>query len=149
MKSFEASAPAAGPSAAWSAVREVADWPNWTESITSIEGPQSGLAVGQSFRVAQPGMPQLVWTVTEVNIGRGFSWSAKSPGVRTVGRHWLSTDRSEVSTIHVSVEQSGPLAWLVWALTSGRTKRYLQLEVDGLAAASKSASVAERPRDGC
>jgi hypothetical protein len=148
MKSFAASAPAANPSAAWQALQEVIDWPNWTESVTSIEGPPGDITAGQSFRVTQPRMPQLVWTVTDVKNRRGFSWSAKSPGVSTVGHHWLSTDDNNVTTIHVSIEQTGPLAWLVWALTNRRTKRYLQLEANGLAAASKQASMRERLREG-
>ncbi len=137
MKSFEASAiVAAGPAAAWTALSNVTDWPNWTESMTTIEGPPAAITTGQAYTVKQPGMPRMVWTVSEVDDGHGFSWTAPSPGVTTVGRHWISTDGLGGTRIHLSVEQTGPLARLIGALTGRRTRRYLQMEADGLAAAS-------------
>ncbi|MEV0649468.1 SRPBCC family protein [Phytomonospora sp. NPDC050363] len=128
----------ASPRRCWTVLTDVADWPNWTTSITSVtpfDGPE--LAVGRRYRLEQPGMPALVWTVKTLVEGEYFDWEARSPGVRTVGRHALHpTDTG--TRIEVGIDQTGPLAWLAGLLMGAKTRRYLALEAAGLKAAGES-----------
>ncbi len=125
----------------WSALSEVATWPQWTASMTEVAGLDGpNLKPGNRFRVTQPGLPKAVWEVTEVKEGESFVWVNRAPGVHTVAFHRL-TARPDGTEIAIGITQTGPLAWLVGALTAGKTRRYLKLEAAGLKAASESHGV--------
>lgn len=136
---FTTSATATAPKdACWAVLTDVADWPNWTASITSVTPvDDADLAVGRRYRLEQPGMPALTWTVTTLDDGTAFDWEARSPGVHTVGWHRLTAD-GEGTRIDVGVRQTGPLAWLVGLLTGGKTRRFIAMEAAGLKAAGES-----------
>jgi uncharacterized membrane protein len=124
---------------AWQALTDVTSWPEWTTSMTSVERLDDGLlAVGSRARVSQPGMPSLVWEVSEVRDHEEFTWTTHSPGVRTSGRHLLHSNADGTTRITLEIRQSGPLSGLIGALTGRRTRRYLALEAAGLKAASEA-----------
>jgi uncharacterized membrane protein len=123
--------------AAWKALVDVADWPRWTTSIDTVERLDDGpLEVGSQARIKQPGMPALLWEVTELDKGRGFVWTTHSPGVTSTGSHWLQAGPSG-TTLTLTLEQHGALAGLVRALTGRRTRRYMALEAAGIKACSE------------
>jgi uncharacterized membrane protein len=125
--------------ATWAALTDVNDWPRWTKSMTSVERLDSGdLRVGSRARVKQPGMPSMVWQVDDLRENEGFSWAATSLGVRVTGHHWLSRNPDGTTHIRLSVEQRGPLAGVVNALTGSRTRRFIDMEAAGLKAASEA-----------
>jgi uncharacterized membrane protein len=126
---------------AWAALTDVASWPRWTASMTSValldDGP---LRLGSRARVKQPGMQPLVWEVTEFRDREEFSWTNRSPGVRTVGRHLLRSNDDGSTRITLELHQTGPLAGVVGAFLGRRNVRYLDLEAAGLKAASEDAA---------
>jgi hypothetical protein len=130
----------ADPAHAWAAVVGVTTWPRWTPSMTNVR-PLDGDEVreGRRFRISQPGLPDLVWRVTEVRDGESFTWEARSPGVVTVGYHRVDPGSGGETMITIGVRQTGPLAGVVRLLTGARTKRYLGLEAAGLKAAAEAA----------
>jgi uncharacterized protein YndB with AHSA1/START domain len=129
----------ADPGRAWRAVSAVTTMPRWTPSMTSVtalDGEE--LAVGRRFRIKQPGFPPLVWRVTEIDSEHSFTWVARSPGVRTLAYHHVSTDADGATRITIGIRQTGPLAGLVARFTGARTERYLGLEAAGLKASAES-----------
>ncbi|MDG4820455.1 SRPBCC family protein [Asanoa sp. WMMD1127] len=125
----------------WAALRDVTDWPRWTRSMTSVERLDDGpLRLGSRARVKQPGMQPLVWEVTTFADEAEFSWTNHSPGVRTIGRHLISPTAGGGTTITLELAQTGPLAGLLGLLFGRRNRRYLAMEVAGLAAASEAAA---------
>ncbi|GAB2531495.1 SRPBCC family protein [Nocardia heshunensis] len=129
----------ADPVRAWTALMTVADWPRWTESMTAVQALDPGpLAPGSRVRITQPGMPPLVWTVTDFQEGVEFTWAAASAGVRTLARHRLDATPGG-TRITLGIEQSGVLAPVVRALLGRRTERYVRMEAAGLAAAAEQA----------
>jgi hypothetical protein len=127
---------------AWDALIDVSSWPQWTRSMTEVCRLDNGaLGVGSAARIKQPGMPPMVWRVTELREGASFSWATRLPGVRTVGHHRLDIAPSGRVRITVGIEQHGPLAGLVRVLSGQRIRRYLRMEVDGLKAAAEQAPV--------
>ena len=49
---------------------------------------------GARARIDQPRIPTTVWTVTDLTVGRDFTWQASSPGRRTTGRAHRRGDRA-------------------------------------------------------
>lgn len=128
----------AGRADAWSALTAVTTWPDWTPSMRVVEPLDSpAIVVGHRFRITQPGLPRIVWTVSEVREGESFEWTAKSPGVHSTAFHRLA-DSPGGTLITIGIAQTGPLAGLVGALLGAKTRRYLGLEAAGLKAASEA-----------
>jgi uncharacterized protein YndB with AHSA1/START domain len=123
----------APPEQVWTVLTDVERWPEWTASMTSVSLiGGAGLAVGSKARIKQPKMPTLVWEVTELEPGQAFTWKAVSAGVTTLAVHRLTTDHQGGVTVSLGVEQRGLLAGLVGLLTGGMTRRYVQMEAEGL-----------------
>jgi len=123
---------AASPDVIWSTLSDVERWPEWTHSVSEVERLDAGdFGVGSRARVKQPGMPRLVWEVTEYAPGEVFSWASKIPGVTTTGGHHLTTTGNSV-TVTLMLDQEGFLAPVVWRLTGSRSRRYVQTEAEGL-----------------
>ena len=126
-------------SVVWDVYTDVERWPEWTASVrrlTRLDGP--GLEVGQRFRIEQPRMPKLVWTITAVAPGSSWTWTQRTPGNHTAASHELVTlgpDRTQVRQV---IDQRGPLGALVGLLMRRLTRRYLDLEAAGLKAASEA-----------
>jgi uncharacterized protein YndB with AHSA1/START domain len=124
---------AASPGLIWSTLSDVELWPEWTGSVTEVERLDDGdFGVGSRARVKQPGMPRLVWEVTEYAPAEVFTWAAKMPGVITTGGHRLGTGVDGSVTVTLTLDQEGPLAPVVWRLTGSRSRRYVQMEAEGL-----------------
>ena len=119
----------------WAILSDVERWPTWTASMTSVEldGP---LAVGSQAKIRQPKLPAVTWTVTEVVPGRSFTWHSTAPGSRATGWHEVTPTGDATCDVRLALEQAGPLGSLVGLLYRGLTQRYIQMEADGLAAAS-------------
>lgn len=65
----------------WRVFTDVEHRPDWTPSVVraAIVDGAGTLAVGTAVRIKQPRMPELVWMVTAVDIGRSWTWVATSP----------------------------------------------------------------------
>ena len=125
---------AAPPATVWEVYSDVEHWPDWTESVTSVELlDPAPLRVGSRARIRQPRLPVAEWTVTEIDPGRSFTWVARGPGVRSTGTHVVEphADGARATAI---LDQGGPLGPVVGFLTRGITRRYLAMEAAGLKA---------------
>jgi uncharacterized membrane protein len=124
----------------WDVFSEVERWPEWTASVTTLkalDGP--GLAVGKRFEIKQPRLPKLVWEVTELDEGRSWTWEQRSPGGRTIAVHEVHPDGGRTQ-VKQRLDQQGPIGALVARLMRGTTRRYLDLEAQGLKARSEQLS---------
>lgn len=120
--------------AVYAVFSDVTGWPSWTESITSVDLLDPGpLRVGSQARIRQPKLPPATWTVTELVPGRSFTWEARGPGARTVGRHEVEP-RNAGCTARSILEQHGPLGLIIGTVYAGLTRRNLAMESAGLKA---------------
>lgn len=141
--SVEIAAPA---SLVWDVFSDVERWPEWTASVTrlvALDGP--GLAVGKRFEIKQPRMPKLVWEVTEVHPGAGWTWVQRSPGGSTVARHDVVAQAGGHTLVRQQLDQRGAVGALVGRLMHGMTNRYLELEAQGLKARSEQRNRLDGP----
>ena len=139
--SIEIEAP---PDVVWRVFAAVEGWPTWTASVrrvTPLDAPE--LAVGHRYEILQPRFPRLVWTVTEVDPGRAWTWRQRSPGATTLAVHEvLPLDGGRRTLVRQRIDQRGPAGVLVGLLTRSLTRRYLTMEAEGLKQAAEAAPVA-------
>jgi uncharacterized protein YndB with AHSA1/START domain len=132
----------APPAPVWQVLYDVARWPAWLPTVDSVERLYDGpLRVGSRARVRQPKLPRAVWQVTEVVEGRGFTWEADGPGLRTIGRHEVVPDGAG-SKVTLSIEQTGPMGAVAALIWRRLTQRYIELEARSLDARVTGASPA-------
>ena len=119
----------------WEVLTDVEQWSEWTDSVTMArrldEGP---LRTGSRAEITQPKVPKSVYTVTELEPDRSFTWVQTGPGVRTTARHELAALPGGGTRVRLAVEQAGPVGALVGRLYAGLTERYLAMESAGLKA---------------
>jgi uncharacterized membrane protein len=129
----------APPARVWEVFSDVQRWPEWTETIDSVERLDDGpIQVGARTRIRQPKLPVAVWTVTELVEGAYFEWVSRGPGIRTTGGHRVvATPAGTVATS--TIVQAGPLGGLFGRLLANLTNRYLALEGEGLRKRCESA----------
>jgi uncharacterized protein YndB with AHSA1/START domain len=125
---------AAPPARVFDVMQDVERWHEWTPSITGIRRLGGGpFGVGSRAVVRQPKFPPALWTVTDLQPGRSFTWVSRAPGLRVTGRHVAEPDGAGTrATVGIDIEGlfAGP-----WArLTRAITERYLDFEAQGLKA---------------
>jgi uncharacterized membrane protein len=131
----------ASPQLVWDVFSNVEHWPDWTASVTALAGLDGpALAVGNRFAIKQPGMGKLVWRVTELDPGSSWTWVQRAPGSLVTARHDVIAAPGGRTLVRQQLDQSGPLGALVGRLMVKKTKRFLELEAQGLKARSEQLS---------
>ena len=139
-RTIEIAAPAARVSAV---MRDVERWPEWTASVRHIAllDPKP-FAVGSRARVRQPRLPTAVWTVTELEEDRGFTWRSVTPGLTSTGIHHVQPVSPDRSRATLAIEWRGPLAPLIRLFYGKLSRRYVELEAAGLKRRAESSIAA-------
>lgn len=122
----------ASPERVWAVLHDVERWHEWTPSVTSVERLDRGpFAVGSRARVQQPKLPPTIWEVTELEEPGGFTWIARSPGVRVTATHRIrATERG--CHVQLSTRFDGMLGPFLGRLMRELNERYLRFEANGL-----------------
>jgi uncharacterized membrane protein len=116
----------------WEVLFDVAHWPEWTPTVSSVERlDDAPFGVGSRAKVRQPRLPQAVWEVTDVVDGRSFTWEAKGPGLKTIARHEVVADGNDAK-VTLSIEQTGPMGAVAAWMWRRLTQRYIELEAESL-----------------
>ena len=124
---------AAGAGDVWSVLMDVESWPEWTASMSSVKRLDVGpFRMGSHVRILQPKLPRAVWTVTEVDPVRSFTWVASGPGFTTTAEHRVEPASERSVRVSLSLRQSCALAPILGLFLSGITRRYVTLEAEGL-----------------
>jgi uncharacterized membrane protein len=124
----------------WAELIDVERWPRYTASMDSLERLDHGpFQLGSRARIKQPGLPPLVWTVTEFQPLHEFTWTITSMGLTTVASHRISANAAASVTLTLSIYRTGFLAPLVDRLYDGLTRRYLEMEAAGMKRACEEA----------
>jgi uncharacterized membrane protein len=119
---------AAPPERVWEVVVDVERWPERIPTVDSVQRLDDGpLAVGSRTRLQQPRLPEAVWTVTDLEQGRSFTWGSRSPGVAISAGHVVEPD-ARATRLTLTVTIAGPMGRVGWLMTKGLTKRYVETE---------------------
>ena len=130
--SVEIAAPAA---IVWEVFADVERWPEWTASVERVVPLDTpAREVGRRVALEQPRQPQVGWVVTEVDPGRSWTWRQRSLGSTALASHEVVAQGAARTLVRQRIEQRGPLGVVVGALMRRLTRRYLDLEGQGLKA---------------
>jgi len=128
---------AATPHRVWAVMADVTRWPEWTDSVTSVElVDATELRVGVRADIRQPKLPPARFTVTALEPNRGFTWQTGNALVRATARHEIEAT-PEGSRVTLAVHFGGLLGWLAGLPYRKLTRAYLDLEAEGLRAESE------------
>lgn len=133
----------AGPETVWKLLTDVERWPDMTASIDRVELLDGPIALSARARVHQPKLPAAVWTVTEFDENRIFTWESRALGVTTVAAHEI-TPANGTTRLRLTLDQKGPLAPVIALLTGRLTRRYVTMEATGLKAKAEAAAHPDR-----
>lgn len=129
-KTIEIKAPRAK---VWAALVDIHNWLLWNESVTKIERLGDGpFEMGCQVSITQPKLPVLVWQVVEFEPGASFAWQATSRGVTTLASHRVAETAGGQTTVTLAIKQTGPLASLAGLALGNVTRRYVDMEAEGL-----------------
>ena len=115
----------------WSVFTDVARWPTWASSFTSVQLIDGPMRLGAKARIRQPWLPTVVWEVTKWEPGQSWTWTTTSSGACTEASHVLSRVR-ERTIVEQSITWSGPIGRLAALVWRSLTRRYLAIEAAGL-----------------
>ena len=123
----------APPERVWAVMMDVERWPEWTESMKSVERLDSGeFGVGSKARVKIRRSPSAnVWTVTELTPNRSFTWETNSGGVKGIATHIIEPDSND-SKVTLTVDLSGIFATLFGPMIAGASRQNVEMEAEGL-----------------
>lgn len=128
----------APPERVWEVLADVERWPERIPTVDAVERLDPGpLAVGSRTRLQQPKLPEAVWTVTELDEGRSFTWTSRSPGVAISAAHVVES-QGDATRLTLSVTLSGPVAPVGWLMTRGLTRRYVETEAASVKRAAEA-----------
>ena len=124
----------AAQSDVWSVTENIERWPQWTPTVDSVKRLDDGpFDVGSVALLKQPGLPATEWRVTAMTRGQGFTWEARSRGIRMVATHELVPTGIGTESI-LRIEMSGLAAILMWPLIRASVRKSLEQENAGLKA---------------
>jgi hypothetical protein len=117
----------------WATLVDVERWNEWTRTIDKVERLDHGaFGIGSRARVQQPRIPVAIWTVTEFEPGRSFTWASEAFGIRSVATHRLEPRGDGTVSVTLGFAQTGCLARLVRSRAEKIAREYLALEAQGL-----------------
>lgn len=116
----------------WSVLVDIPSWPSWTPSVRNARVITAGpLAEGSRVQLRQPRLPRATWVVTQLVEPASFTWTSRSPGLRSVAEHLLAeVDGSTRLTLRF--RQSGALAGLASLVYGRLAAGYVAAEASGL-----------------
>jgi len=128
----------AAPEKVFAVLCDVERWPEWTPTMTSVRRLEGGpFAIGSSAHVRQPKLLPAVWRVTELQNGRNFTWTTRSPGLRMTAGH-LIEPQGAGSRVELTFELSGLIAPVASRLYGDLIERYVATESQALKKRSES-----------
>ena len=134
MPTYETSISIAAPrDAVWLVLSDVAGWPEWLPTVTSVQ-PLDGtvLNIGHRYVIRQPRLRPVTWHITELEHPRRFVWRARSPGLQMCAEHIVDEDPPGISNVVLRFSFAGLLGGLLGRLFRPLTESYLAKEAASL-----------------
>ena len=123
---------AAPPARVWEATVDLARWPEWTPTVTTVEllDPPP-VRPGHRARLTQPGNRPAVWTVTEVDPERSFRWEMRTFGMPVEAIHRMEPTATG-TRVTLAIDVTGPTAPLLGRFVMRVSRQFVPQEAEAL-----------------
>jgi uncharacterized membrane protein len=119
--------------ATWKVLSDVAHWPEWTPTVTKVEVlDQSKPRLDNRYKVYQPKLQPVTWTVTEFASPSGFTWESRMPGVLMIAEHVVKPIGAEQTETTLTFSFQGLLGAIVGRIYGRISKAYIDTEAQSL-----------------
>jgi Polyketide cyclase / dehydrase and lipid transport len=114
----------------WALLSDLDNWAGMLPTMQQVTRVDDGpIGPGGRFEVQQPGLPKAVYEITHWQPGRAFTWVSSAIGVRTTASHRLEPE-PDGTGLTLSIDWSGPLAWIARLLAGSKARRMVEQEAD-------------------
>lgn len=124
----------------WAVLSDIEAWPGRIETVDAVElltPPPIG--AGSRVRLKQPKLPEGIWDVTVWDAPSSFEWTQKTGGTSSVAGHRVEALGADRTRLTLTLDMRGLLIPIVALFYRGLTRRYMQLEADGMKRAAETA----------
>lgn len=136
----------ATPEQVWRVLADIEAWPSWSPSITAVvaeardaaevDVKSSGSCEPEgersAYRVEQPPLPLMLWTITAWQPEQGFTWQTRGASSLLSATFALTRHGPATNVTH-DLRWSGPMAWMARATYGPVSLRYADEHLTALA----------------
>jgi carbon monoxide dehydrogenase subunit G len=123
----------ASQEAVWKVLSDVAHWHEWTPTVTKVEVlDQAELKLNHRYKVYQPKLQPVVWTVTMLEAPSVFVWEARMPGMVMIAEHALHAVKPDQTELTLKFSFHGLLGKIMGRLTRKTAEEYIRTEAESL-----------------
>jgi ribosome-associated toxin RatA of RatAB toxin-antitoxin module len=123
----------ASQEAVWKVLSDVARWHEWTPTVTKVEViDQSELKLNHRYKVYQPKLQPVVWTVTMLEAPSIFIWEARIPGMTMIAEHETRKVDPNQTELLLKFSFHGFLGEIMGRLTRKTAEEYIRTEAESL-----------------
>jgi uncharacterized membrane protein len=129
----------APPARVWAVLSDIDGWPGRIQTVEAVELlTRPPIGVGSRVRLKQPKLPEGTWDVTVWDAPSYFEWTQKTGGTSSVAGHRVEALGADRTRLTLTLEMRGLLIPIVALFYRGLTRRYMQLEAEGMKRAAES-----------
>lgn len=123
----------ASQEAVWKVLSDVAHWNEWTPTVTKVEVlDQAELKLNHRYKVYQPKLQPVVWTVTMLEAPSIFIWEARMTGMTMIAEHETRRVDSNQTELFLKFSFHGFLGEIMGRLTRKTAEEYIRTEAESL-----------------
>lgn len=124
----------------WDVLTDLEAWPQRIETVDAVELlTPAPLAKGSRVRLKQPKLGEGTWDVTVWDPPSYFEWTQTTGGITGTAGHRVEALGEDRSRLTLTLDMRGLLIPVVALFFRGLTKRYMDLEAEGMKRASETA----------
>ena len=124
----------------WDVLSAIEAWPQRIETVDSVELlTPAPITNGSRVRLKQPKLPEGTWEITDWDAPSYFEWAQKTGGVASVASHRVEARGEGRARLTLTLDMRGFLIPIVVLFYRKLTKRYMDLEAEGMKRAAESA----------
>ena len=124
----------------WNVLTDLEAWPRRIETVDAVELlTPAPLAKGSRVRLRQPKLGEGTWDVTAWDAPSYFEWTQTTGGITSTAGHRVEALGEDRARLTLTLDMRGVLIPVVALFFRGLTKRYMDLEAEGMKRASETA----------
>ncbi|HKO33794.1 MAG TPA: SRPBCC family protein [Candidatus Limnocylindria bacterium] len=124
----------------WEVLSDLEAWPQRIETVDIVELlTPAPITRGSRVRLKQPKLPEGTWDVTVWDAPSYFEWTQKTGGTTSIAGHRVEALGDDRARLTLTLDMRGLLIPIMMLFYRDLTKRYMNLEAEGMKRAAETA----------